>query len=610
MRGSRHSLLVAALLLIHTVTISCESIKASGLLGSHFGIPGLNATYDYVIIGGGTAGLTVARRLAETPSVSVAVIEAGDFPQFSNGNYSQVPAYASQFTGSDPTQKNAALDWYMYTTPQQQLNGRKALFDSGKIISGSSGRNFLWQIRGTHGCFDRWAQEVDDPSYQYGSFLPYFQRYAHFHPPNTTNVTYNLSDWSPSGGPVQVGYPSWVNPISAWLGRGFTQMGMKELPSLLSGDLMGWSWLSQTLDPVTQTRSSSLVFLEEALVEANNLVLYKSTLAKKILFQDERATGVQVETAGQIYHIAARKEVVLSAGVMRSPQLLMISGIGPRDTLQAHGIPVVADRPGVGQNMADNVLVGPTYQVSVTTHNSLSDPAYLATSIEQYNVNRTGMLTNVGGDVAAFEKIPASMLSPETSRALNDTFPPDWPHIEYLVLDEYFATGADSSLGISNKKQYVAASVGLVATFSRGNVTIASSDAAANPIISPNWLLDPRDQEAALAAFIRARQLFNTSALRPVVVAEAFPGANYTSQADLLHLIRESANSVYNAVGTNRMGKLTDSEAVVDHRCRVIGASSLRVVDASAFPFLPPGQPSATVYALAEKIAEDIRLSR
>ncbi|PWY88672.1 glucose-methanol-choline oxidoreductase [Aspergillus sclerotioniger CBS 115572] len=593
----------AAFVLSHATITSCESITASGLLGSHFGIPGLNATYDYVVIGGGTAGLAVARRLAETPSVSVAVIEAGDFPQFSNGNYSEVPAYASEFTGSDPTLKNPALDWYMYTTPQE------ALFDSGKIISGSSGRNFLWQVRGTHGCFDRWAQEVDDPSYQYESFLPYFQRYAHFHLPNATNVTYNLSDWSPHGGPVQVGYPSWANLISAWLGRGFTEMGMQALPSLLSGNLMGWSWLSQTLDPVTQTRSSSLAFLEEALAEASNLVLYKSTLAKKITFRDEQATGVLVDTAGQMYHIAARGEVVLSAGVMRSPQLLMVSGIGPQETLQAHGIPVIADRPGVGQNMADNVLVGPTYQVRVTTHNSLADPAYLAASVEEYNVNRTGMLTNVGGDVAAFEKIPPSMLHPETSQALNDSFPSDWPHIEYLVLDEYFATGADSSRGVSNMKQYVAASVGLVATFSRGNVTIASSDAATNPIISPNWLLDPRDQDVALAAFTRARQLFNTSAMQPVVVSEAFPGATYTTRADLLRIIRESANSVYNAVGTNRMGRATDREAVVDSRCRVIGVENLRVVDASAFPFLPPGQPSATVYALAEKIAADMRES-
>ncbi|KAJ5274031.1 glucose-methanol-choline oxidoreductase [Penicillium angulare] len=458
----------------YSFSAGVESIKAVGLLGSHFGIPGLNATYDFVIIGGGTAGLAVARRLAENSSVTVAVIEAGDFPQFSNGNYSEVPAYASEFTGNNPTEKNPYLDWYMYTTPQT-------------------------------------------------------------------------------------------------------------------------------------TRSSSLEYFKEALVESNNVVLYKSTMAKKVIFKEKKAIGVMVESGGEKYHITAKKEVVVSAGVMRSPQLLMVSGIGPSATLRAYGVDVIADRPGVGQNLSDNVLVGPTYQVEVTTHNSLADPAFLADSINQYNINRTGMLTNVGGDVSAFEKLPLDMISVSTMRALNESFPEDWPHIQYLVLDEYFGSGTDSSSGLKDMRQYVAASVGLVATFSRGNVTITSADVRENPVISPNWLADPRDQEVAIAAFRRGRQLFQTASMNPVVVSEAFPGANYTSDSHILEIIRESANSVYNAVGTNRMGRKSDPWAVVDSRCRVIGVQSLRVVDASAFPFLPPGQPSATVYALAEKIAEDMR---
>ena len=187
------------------------------------------------------------------------------------------------------------------------------------------------------------------------------------------------------------------------------------------------------------------------------------------------------------------------------------------------------------------------------------------------------------------------MLNPTTYRSLRKTFPDDWPHIEYLILDAYFGAGTDSSLITGRTPQYVAASVGLVATFSRGNVTINSTDSALNPVINPNWLSDPRDQDIALAAFKRGRQLFSTNAIKPIVGAEAFPGLNVSTDSQILDVIRSSANSVYNAAGTNQMGKPEDPMSVVDSHGRVIGVDKLRVVDASVFPFLPPGQPSATV---------------
>ena len=196
--------------------------------------------------------------------------------------------------------------------------------------------------------------------------------------------------------------------------------------------------------------------------------------------------------------------------------------------------------------------------------------------------------------ITAFERISSASLRNSTSQALQANFPDDWPHIEYLVLDAYFGSGS-SSTGKNDGKQYVAASVGLVATFSRGNVSIQSHDTAVNPIISPNWLSDPRDQEMAIIAFRRGRQLFSTRAIQPVVTAEVFPGSNTTTDEEILEIIRSSANSVYNPAGTNKMGKLDDAMAVVDSQGRVIGVNNLRVVDASIFPFLPPGQPLANV---------------
>ena len=200
------------------------------------------------------------------------------------------------------------------------------------------------------------------------------------------------------------------------------------------------------------------------------------------------------------------------------------------------------------------------------------------------------------------------MVRPSTYQALQDNFPGDWPHIEYLVLDSYFGTGSGSTLGADPSKQYVAASVGLVATFSRGNVSINSNDTSINPVVNPNWLSDPRDQDIAIAAFRRGRQLFSTNAIKPIVVAEAYPGANITTDEQIWDIIQQSANSVYNPAGTNKMGKVDDEMAVVDSRGRVIGVSSLRVIDASIFPFLPPGQPSATVCELSFDLARSIEV--
>ncbi|KAK8115743.1 GMC oxidoreductase-like protein, partial [Apiospora sp. TS-2023a] len=570
--GSFSTLLFTVVLHLvsHVSAIFEDNIMAQGLLGSHFGVPGMDGSYDYIVVGGGTAGLTIASRLAVNPAITVAVIEAGDFYEFSNGNLSQVPAFASYFTGNGPTLKNPFLDWYMYTTPQPQLSGRPALYDAGKIIGGSSGRNFLWQIRGTEGCFQKWADEVGDQGYTLGNLLPYFKRTYQYttvdnaqRPPNSS-AEVTTSEWDTAGGPVHVSYASWVNSISSWLRLSFEEIGIPALPSFYNGSLLGWSWLAVTLNPKTQTRSSSDEFLRESLQLSPNLIMYKSTLAKRILFENQTAHGVLVNSGGVEYTLTANREVVVSAGVMRSPQLLMTSGVGPKEKMAELGIDLIADRPGVGQNMWDNVLVGPTFAVGLTTHSSLSRPEFMAHAVEEFNTNHTGMLSNSGGDIAAFEKVPAGMVSQETAEALNDTFPPDWPHLEYLVLDAYFGTGSDSSPVASDGRQYVASSVGLVATFSRGNVTISSPDTAVNPVISPNWLLDPRDMEIAVAAFRRGRQLFNTSVMSPLVVEEVYPGANLTTDEEIRAIVRESANSVYNAAGTNKMGKANDALAVVD----------------------------------------------
>ena len=257
--------------------------------------------------------------------------------------------------------------------------------------------------------------------------------------------------------------------------------------------------------------------------------------------------------------------------------------------------------------MWDNIFSGPTYPVNVVTHNSLANPAIIGAAIREYNTQRTGILTNGGGDFLAFENLPDGSLSAATRRALDETYGSDWPDVEYLELDAYFG---DQLLPPPNSTvggNFAALLPGLTAPFSRGNVTIVSNDTAVLPIVSPNGLTDPRDREVLLAAFRRARQVFATRSMRGVLTGpERFPGANITSDADLFAAIERSAQTIWHASATNKMGKRNDPMAVVDSNAKVIGVNGLRVVDASAFPFLPPGQPQSIVYALAEKIAQNI----
>lgn len=285
----------------------------------------------------------------------------------------------------------------------------------------------------------------------------------------------------------------------------------------------------------------------------------------------------------------------------------MVSGVGPASTLQDHGIPVCAERSGVGQNLWDNIFSGPTFPVNAVTHNCLANPAVIGAAVQEYNTQRSGILCNAGGDFLAFEKLPVGSISAATRKALDDAYGADWPDIEYLELDAYFGDQLLPPPRETVGQGYAALLPGLTAPFSRGNVTIASNDTSVNPIVSPNWLEDPRDREILLAAFRRARNIWASKTMKSVTTGpETFPGANITSDSDLLDAIRRSAQTIWHASATNKMGKASDPMAVVDSRARVIGTQRLRVVDASAFPFLPPGQPQSMVYALAEKIAQDI----
>ncbi|QSZ37525.1 hypothetical protein DSL72_008623 [Monilinia vaccinii-corymbosi] len=579
-----------------------------------------HATFDYIIVGGGTAGLTIASRLSEDPGTTVAVIEAGSFYEVKDPIISSTPAGDSLWVGSSPLDTNPLVDWNFVTTPQAGAAGRSIHYARGKCLGGSSARNFMIYQRGTKQSYQRWADAVGDQSYTFDGLLPYFQKSVHFTPPGTcrdpnASAQYSASAFSSSGGPLEVSYANYAAPFSSYMDGALAEIGIDDAEDFNSGSLMGKQYCSSTIEPSNQGRESSqTAYYDHEVQKRQNLKVFSGTTVQKVLFDsNKRAAGVSVRTFVFPYTIHARKEVIMSAGAFQSPQLLMLSGIGPKETLDRWNIPAISILEGVGQNMWDHIFFGPTYRVKVETLTRLAnDLLYtLAEFAGPYLIHKLGPLTNPICDYLGWEKLPSSSKDAFSKSVLDDLrhFPDDWPEIEYLSGAGY--VGDFASLPTTQPKdgyQYATILAALVAPLSRGNVTLASASADDLPLINPSWLTHPTDQTVAIAAYKRVRAAFASRYMEPVIIGpEYFPGGSVSSDAQILKTIQETLHTVWHAACTCKMGREGDPMAVVDSKARVFGVRGLRVVDASAFPLLPPGHPQSTVYALAEKIAADIR---
>ena len=537
-----------------------------------------------------------------------------------------MPANSVYYLGKAPLWNNPLIDWMQQTTPQAGLDNAKVLFSQGHTLGGGSARNFMWYQRGAKTVYQQWADMTGDQSWSFSAFDSFMKKAVQFtapkvfqdvpnpNGPKQKSPIYDANGYSKSGGPLQVSYPAFLEPSGAYIGAGLNELGLKQLPGMVDGNLLGWMNCANTIDPLTQTRSSSETsMLRDAIKKNYNLQIFTSALAKKILFNDnKRAYGVDVEVAGLgsgsvTFTLNATKEVIVSAGAFRSPQLLMVSGVGPAQTLKDCNIPVVSALEGVGQGMMDHIWTAITREVNVLTIAALADPAVAAAANAEYIAKRTGIDTNPGGTIISFEKLPAGSISASTRAALDAEFGGDWPDVEYFSQDAYSSNNDDYLLSAPDFKNYTAMAATVIAPFSRGNVTIVSKDTKDHPLVNPNWLTDPRDVEVILAAFKRMRQLFKTKAMAPVLVGpEVYPGEKVATDAEILANIRRSADTVFHPACTCRMGKSTDSMAVLDSKARVFGVKGLRVVDASAFPRQIPGHPQGTVYGFAEKIAFEI----
>lgn len=576
-------------------------------MSTHFPVTCESALTDLqVIVGGGTAGLAIANRLSASGTHTVAIIEAGSFYERDNGNVSEVPRYAWNGAGNGFEDVNPLVDWMFETEPEKGIDGVKIHYPRGKTLGGSSARNFMVYQRPTSGSLEKWARAVGDERYEWQNFRRYFDRSVMFNKVDATKRPTNSTPWNDptsakaTHGPVQISYANYVVPFTSWVLKAAEALGMKRLSGFLDGELLGSGWHMQTTYPESMLRDSSETAYLKPVLNRANLVVYHSTMALKLLFEGTEAVGVACDTAGKGFSLRARREVILSAGAIQSPQLLMVSGIGPRDVLEKHDIRVMVDAPGVGQGLEDHPVVGTVHKVRVESSTVLDTDAKVLAATASFLDNGNGPLSSVGIDVFGWEKLPRHLLSNDTLASL-DSMPSDWPDVEYMTLSPYPGPPPDGD-------DYVGVFAVLVNAFSRGSISIRSASMLDTPVINVNFVTDSRDEDMAIAAIRRTREIATHPSLSPIVVpdSESVPGKAAQTDAEVLQWIRASAKTLLHASGTCKMGGEGDATAVVDSEGMVFGTKRLRVVDLSAVPFLPPGHPVSTVYALAEMASEAI----
>ena len=466
----------------------------------------------------------------------------------------------------------------------------------------------------TEGALDKWAHEVGDRGYEWQNFLPYYQRSVQYTPPTVpfTNSTFSQDPkaWSPTGGPLQLSHGAYIDPLATWIQPAVRKLGFEDIAGFSSGKLIGSGYVPYTVNPETQQRSSSEASFLQSVREKSSLHVYPNTLAQKILFDNnKRAIGVRVSANGNTTILHAKKEVILSAGVFQSPQLLMLSGIGPKNKLKPFNIPLQIDLPGVGEGLTDHPLFGTVYRVNVPTASGLLNNPDIAAAIQKaYDGQKAGPLTIPSSGFIAWEKLPSpyrNHLNPAHRREL-DKLPDDWPELEHMSLSasagyqrDYLKEDPDDGFN------YASILTSMVAPLSRGSVNLKSANPADLPLVDPNFFAHPGDIAVAIAALRRQREIWHAID-KSIVESEYLPGANFTNDEEIFKFIKESLAPTWHAACSCKMGKKGDKMAVVDNEAKVFGAKGLRVVDASAFPFLIPGHPQGTVYALAEKIADMI----
>ena len=526
----------------------------------------IEGEFDYIVVGAGSAGCVLANRLSADPSKRVLLLEAGGRD---NWIWFHIPVGYLFAIG------NPRSDWMFKTEPQSGLNGRSLNYPRGKVIGGSSAINAMVYMRGQAGDYDHWRQ-LGLPGWSWDDVLPYFKMHEH-------NFL-GASDHHAVGGEWRVEFPRtrW-DIIDVWR-EAAAQYGIKPVNDFNAGDNAGSCYFH-----VNQKRgrrwSAARGFLKPVL-NRQNLRLETGCMVERLEFAGKRASGVRWRQNGELRSAKCRGEIVMAAGSIGSPQIMMLSGVGPAADLSKLGIEVMLDKPGVGANLHDHLQLRTIYKVTgIRTLNemygSLAHKAWMGVN---YALFRRGPLTMAPSQLGAFTKSDTSLDRADLQY-----------HIQPLSLDK-FGDPLHSFPAFT-------ASVANVRPTSRGSLKLKSANPADAPAISPNYLATPEDQRVAAESIRITRRVVAQPALQKYAPVEYLPGPQVRDddEAALVKAAGDIGTTIFHPVGTAKMGRDDDPRAVVDARLRVIGIEGLRVIDASVMPSITSGNTNSPTMMIAEK---------
>lgn len=526
---------------------------------------------DVVVVGAGSAGAVLAARLSEDPALQVMLIEAGEPSRYP---WLNIPI------GYFKTVGHPKFDWGFQTDPEPDMADRRLPWPRGKGLGGSSLINGMLYLRGHRMDYDQWCA-MGNEDWSWHDVLPYFQRTIH---------TENLKSFADGqGGPLWISdIPT--DPLSDAFIEAAGSCGIARTLDFNQGDNTGAGYFRMNTRNGVRM-STGKAYLEPAR-HRKNLRVVSGARALQLQIDGQRATGVKVSCNGKIHTVRARHEVVVCTGAIQTPQLLQLSGIGPANLLERHGIKVVRDLPGVGENLQDHLQVRPSYRCqNVVTLNDIANSKWRsAVEFLRYQTTRQGALRNGVYRAGAFF-------------SAGKDADPNWPNAQI----HFGLVSFDRPHQPPHSFSGITLSACILRPHSRGRIAISSSDPLQAPSIQAGYLSTQEDRVLAVELVRKMRDIARAQPMSRFIVEEHEPGVAQQSDAEILEWVRHRAGSIFHPVGTCAMGPSSDPMAVVDSRLRVHGLSGLRVVDGSIMPRIVSGNTNAPIIMFAERAADLVR---